>query len=106
MSERNQGGVIVAEPGIIEVIDQDISRNHASLRPWQVIVYDDPVNTMNYVVAVFQMLFGFPYAEAERKMNEVHHSGRSIVATGPREECEFHVERLGSCGLTAGMEPV
>ena len=96
--------VIVAEPLIETVPDRARALMHESLRPWKVIVYDDDVNTMDFVVAVFQQLFGFALEEATRKMLEVHLGGRSIVMVGPLEECEYYVERLGACGLTTGLE--
>lgn len=86
--------------GVIDISD-DLPK---SLRPWVVLVLDDNVNTMDYVVAVFQRLFGFPYQEATRKMLEVHLQGRSLVARGPKEKCEYDLERLNAAGLTAKIE--
>jgi ATP-dependent Clp protease adaptor protein ClpS len=87
------------------VIDRQSVTDHPALRPWMAIVLDDPINTMDFVVEVFQRLFGFPLEEAVRKMYEVHYEGRSIVWVGPKERCELYVEQLGSYGLTATMEP-
>ena len=63
-------------------------------RPWQVVVWNDPVNLMTYVVYVFRKLFGFPEEEATRLMLAVHHEGRAIVASGPREKSELDCYRL------------
>jgi len=68
---------------------------------WTTVVWNDPVNLMNYVSYVFRSYFGFSKAEAERKMLQVHNDGRSIVATGPREEMERHVEAMHGYGLLA-----
>lgn len=76
----------------------------ASLLPWNVICWDDPVNTMDFVVGVFQELFAFPYEEAVKRMLEVHLQGRSIVSSGPKEQSEYYAERLGMFGLTASIE--
>ena len=73
-------------------------------RPWQVIVWDDPINLMNYVVWVFQKLFGFSLEVATKRMLEVHHEGRSVVAVEERERAEFHVSRLHAYGLQATLE--
>ncbi len=51
-------------------------------RPWVTIVWDDPVNLMDYVTHVFQKLFGYPKAKAERLMLQVHQEGRAAVAAG------------------------
>jgi len=72
--------------------------------PWVVIVWDDPVNLMDYVVFVFQEVFGFAKAKATRLMLEVHNEGRSAVYSGPREQAELFVQRLHGYSLWATME--
>ena len=74
------------------------------LRPWDVVVWDDPVNLQSYVVYVFQKLFGFSDSVANAKMLEVHNDGRSVVASVEREQAEFYVTRLHAYGLQATME--
>jgi ATP-dependent Clp protease adaptor protein ClpS len=69
--------------------------------PWVTIVWNDPVNLMSYVTHVFRTYFGFPRPEAERLMLQVHHDGRAVVATGPREEMERHTEAMHEYGLWA-----
>jgi ATP-dependent Clp protease adapter protein ClpS len=44
--------------------------------PWIVIVWNDPVNLMSYVVYVFQKLFGYSREKATKLMLDVHHRGR------------------------------
>jgi ATP-dependent Clp protease adaptor protein ClpS len=73
-------------------------------RLWIVIVWNDPVNLMSYVVFVFQKLFGFSREKATRLMLQVHHDGKAVVASGTREECEAHVARLHAHGLWATLE--
>jgi len=70
---------------------------------WDVIVWNDPVNLMTYVVFVLQRIFGYNSSLATKLMLEVHHSGRSIVATEPREKAELHVSQLHGYGLQATM---
>lgn len=72
--------------------------------PWTVIVWNDPVNLMSYVVYVFQKLFGYSREKATRLMLDVHHKGKAVVAHGPREKCEFDVARLHAHGLWATMQ--
>ena len=72
--------------------------------PWNVIVWDDPINLMSYVVYVFQKLFGFSQELATKHMLEVHNDGRSVVATVDRERGEFYVSRLHGYGLQATLE--
>jgi len=75
-------------------------------RPWNVVVWDDPVNLMSYVVYVFQKLFGFSQEQATRHMLEVHNEGKSLVASADREKAEFYVGRLHGYGLQATLEQV
>lgn len=70
---------------------------------WVTIVWNDPVNLMNYVAYVFRSYFGFSRAEAERRMLQVHNDGRAVVATGSREEMERHVEAMHDFGLWATL---
>ena len=71
--------------------------------PWVTIVWNDPVNLLSYVSYVFRSYFGFAAAEAERLMLLVHHEGRAVVATGPRDEMERHVEAMHDYGLWATL---
>lgn len=70
-------------------------------RPWQTVVWDDPVNLMSYVSYVFRAHFGFDESRAEVLMLQVHHEGSAIVAEGSREAMEMHVEAMHGYGLWA-----
>lgn len=70
---------------------------------WDVVVWNDPVNLMTYVVLVLQRIFGFPTPLATKLMREVHEKGKSVVATEPREKAEHHVHQLHGFGLQATM---
>ena len=73
-------------------------------RPWNVIVHDDPVSLMSYVVQVFREVFGYAESKARRLMLEVHESGRSVVWTGAREQAELYAQRLLSAHLRTTLE--
>ena len=73
-------------------------------RPWLVIVWNDPVNLMSYVVYVLQKLFGYSREKATRLMLQVHHEGKAVVSDGNREKAEADVARLHGHGLWATME--
>ena len=86
--EREQATEDVAQPDV----------------PWVVIVWNDPINLMSYVVFVFQKLFGYSKDKATKLMLDVHQKGRAVVSSGPREKAEFDVYRLHSHGLWATMQ--
>lgn len=72
--------------------------------PWIVIVWDDPVNLMDYVVLVFRRLFGFSKAKATKLMLQVHNEGRAVVSSGTKERAEMDCARLHHHGLWATIE--
>ena len=78
-------------------VDETVQRS----RPWQTVVWNDPVNLMSYVVHVFREYFGFARPEAERLMLAVHHDGHAVVAEGAREQMELHARAMHDYGLWA-----
>lgn len=73
-------------------------------RPWVVIVWNDPINLMDYVTFVLQKLFGYSLEKATKLMLDVHHKGRAVVSSGTREKAELDVFRLHEHGLWATMQ--
>jgi ATP-dependent Clp protease adaptor protein ClpS len=103
----NAAGPLAAVPATADP-DVDLERD-AATRPdvdtsWTTVVWNDPVNLMSYVVHVFRSYFGHPEPVARRLMMQVHHDGRAIVASGPREEMERHTEAMHEFGLQATVE--
>jgi ATP-dependent Clp protease adaptor protein ClpS len=86
------------------VRDPDVDEGDLVGRSWQVVVWDDPVNLMNYVVFVFRQVFGFDEVKATELMLAVHHEGKAIVYSGAREQAELHVARLHAYGLWATLD--
>ena len=82
------------------VVDSDVKTD----LPWQVIVWNDPVNLMDYVVFVLRKLFGHSLEEATKLMLAVHNEGRASVSQGPREQAEMDCYRLHQYGLWATVE--
>lgn len=88
----------------VEVEEPDVGEVSLTDKPWIVVVWNDPVNLMSYVVFVFQKLFGYSREKATRLMLEVHQDGKAVVSDGSREKCEADVARLHAHGLWATME--
>lgn len=82
-------------PSGAEVVRRDV--------PWNVVVWNDPITLMSYVVLVFRRLFGYDQATATRLMLQVHEEGKAIVASQPREQAEVSVTRLHAFGLQATL---
>ena len=85
-------------------IDEEIQTRVQLEDIYNVVVLNDPVNLMSYVVLVFRKVFGFDRSRAEKHMMEVHHNGRSVVWTGDREKAENYVHILQKWQLTTILE--
>ena len=88
----------------LEVREVDDDVLVAEDRPWVVVVWNDPINLMDYVTYVFQKLFGYSKEKATKLMLDVHEKGRAVVTSGSRSEAERDVHRLHAHGLWATME--
>ena len=71
---------------------------------WHVIVWNDPINLMSYVVYVFRKVLGFDKAKARKHMLEVHQKGKSCVATENREKAELYWQQIQAHGLKVTIE--
>src|SRR5436309_5537273 len=89
-------------PEIIEATEEKIKG--AFEKNWNVIVWNDPVNLMSYVVFVFMKVLGFNKQKAAKHMLEVHQLGKSLVATESREKAEFYHQQIQGHGLTVSIE--
>lgn len=87
-----------------EIVEPDTRTRSFLERPWNVVVWNDPITLMSYVVYIFRKLFGYSQERATELMLEVHHRGRSVVITVDREKAEYYVSRLHGFGLQASME--
>ena len=71
---------------------------------WVTIVWDDPVNLMDYVTHVFCEYFGYPKPKSEELMLKVHTEGRAVVSAGNREAMERDVLAMQNYTLWATMD--
>jgi len=99
---------IAAAPGTETSPDIDVEKKlkEAFARGWSVIVWNDPVNLMDYVVYVFKTVLKMNEQDASRHMWEVHNQGKSVVARETQEKSELLVHRLRGFGLNATMEQI
>ena len=72
--------------------------------PWNVIVHDDPVNLVKYVIYVLMKIFGYNEKKSTVMTMQVHRQGRSVVWSGEREKAEFYVQQLQAHQLKSSME--
>jgi ATP-dependent Clp protease adaptor protein ClpS len=85
-------------------VEAPVRRGQVVREPgWNVIVWNDPVTLMSYVVLVLRKLFGHDHVTATTLMLQVHETGKAVVATQPREQAEVSVARLHAFGLQATL---
>lgn len=82
----------------------DSSLETVTERPWNVVVWNDPVTPMPVVVAVFKRIFAYSNNKCTHLMLTVHHEGRAVVWSGRRERAESYCVKLQVAGLQATVE--
>ena len=79
--------------------------------PYAVILHNDDINTMDWVMVVLIKVFGYAVEKCFQLMLEAHETGRSVVWVGPLEVAELKADQIHSCGADpsrtdAGAEPL
>lgn len=82
------------------------NRRGRQLPRCKVVLHQNGVHDLMFVVRSVMELMRFPRAEATYKMWEAHHCGRSVLLTTYRERAELYVEQFAGKGLTVTVEPV
>ena len=81
-------------PGVETLPD---TREKTALSPlYRVLIHNDDVTPMGFVVDILQEFFRKSVAEAEEIMLAAHNTGVAHVATLPFEEAEFRVDQAHS----------
>ncbi len=91
--------------GDTAVIDRDVQRVRKISPKYKVLLHNDPVNTMDYVVATLrQVVPQLSEQDALDIMLETHNNGVGLVITCDLEPAEFYSESLKAKGLTSTIE--
>ena len=73
-------------------------------RPWVTIVWNDPVNLMEYVTHVFRTYFAYPEGGVRAAHARRPQRGPRLVSNGSREDMERDVEAMHGYGLWATLQ--
>ena len=97
---------VTEEPLVLpNVTVEDQTDPKDALEPgYLVICWNDPVNLMNYVTHVFQVVFAWTHKKAEYHMLQVHNQGKSVLTRESMERAEYYVHQLQKYSLHATME--
>src|SRR4051794_36075531 len=80
------------------VPDQETETRTRRQPPYAVILHNDDVNTMPFVVMVLRKVFGYTVEKCVELMLEAHDKGRSVVWVGALEVAELKADQIRSCG--------
>ncbi len=84
-----------------------VEQRQQVLPPWRVILHNDDVNEMMYVVqSLMKTVPALSTQRATEIMLEAHEHGKATVTTCPLELAELYRDRLEGFGLTATIEKV
>jgi ATP-dependent Clp protease adaptor protein ClpS len=66
--------------------------------PYAVILHNDDLNGMDFVISVLRKVFGYTVEKCVDLMLEAHEKGRSVVWVGALEVAELKADQIRSCG--------
>jgi ATP-dependent Clp protease adapter protein ClpS len=72
---------------------------------YKVVLLNDSLHDLMFVVRSVMELTRFPRAEATHKMWEAYHSGRSVLLVTYLERAELYAEQFADRGLKVQVEP-
>ena len=93
-------------PGGSAVMEKSTERVRKPSPRYKVLLHNDPVNTMEYVVSTLrQVVPSLSEQDAIAVMLEAHNTGVGLVIVCDLEPAEFYCETLQAKGLTSSLEP-
>ena len=93
-------------PGGAAVMEKAPERVRKHSPRYKVLLHNDPVNTMEYVVSTLrQVVPQLSEQDAMAVMMEAHNTGVGLVIVCDLEPAEFYSETLKAKGLTSTIEP-
>ena len=75
------------------------------LPPWKVLLHNDDVNEIIYVVETILLLTPLKHPDAVARTLEAHHRGLTLLLTTHKERAELYAQQFGSRNLTVTIEP-
>ena len=95
-----------SSPGGAAVMEKSTERVRKPSPRYKVLLHNDPVNTMEYVVSTLrQVVPSLSEQDAIAVMLEAHNTGVGLVIICDLEPAEFYCETLKQKGLTSTLEP-
>jgi ATP-dependent Clp protease adaptor protein ClpS len=100
-----------AVPDVLPDTDSDTESKTRRQPPYAVILHNDDLNGMDFVIQVLRKVFGYTVEKCVELMLQAHHQGRCVVWVGTLEVAELKADQIHSCGpdpdaKTKGAQPL
>ena len=90
-----------------EVLDAPKSTVDNSLDSlYQLVLYNDDVNTFEHVVACLVTVLRQPKQLAEHLAKQAHENGREVIEVGSRDDMIVYKQKLQTLRLTVEVEKI
>lgn len=92
-------------------VEADVEARQELAPQWKVLLLNDDVTTVQFVVWLLRTLFNKPKPEAIRLTWEIHETGSALITVTTLERAELYVEQVRSLArprgypLRAAIEP-
>jgi ATP-dependent Clp protease adapter protein ClpS len=100
--ENCMGTMVVDSPDLIDEVKD--SNGGGTCGGCQVVIYNDNVNSFDYVVKCLMNVFKHPEGVAHKITNEAHHKGRAIAEVEEAEKAQEHAQMMCMLGVKATVE--
>jgi len=110
MAKRKKQGESIGEPVAGPVTKAPPKQAPARTPPkqlprYKVLLHNDDVNEIGYVVEVVRKLTALSREEAALRTLEAHETGVALLLVTHKERAELYVEQFAACRLTVTIEP-
>jgi len=85
--------------------DEDTETRTRRQPPYAVILHNDDLNGMDFVIGVLRKVFGYTEQKCYELMLEAHFKGRCVVWVGSLEVAELKADQIRSCGPDPASKP-
>lgn len=91
---------------ILIVVDDETKQNTDTDKGFNLLIFNDPVNTREYVANCLTSICDLSDDKAYEVMMTAHKNGFAVVGQYKKETCDNYCERLQTAGILADVEAV
>ncbi|MDP9350714.1 MAG: ATP-dependent Clp protease adaptor ClpS [Chloroflexota bacterium] len=85
-----------------DIQEEQLQSTHGEfLGGWNVLLWNDDVHSMDFVVSALLRTIPMDVQKAVEVMYEAHEHGKAVAWSGAKEVAELYRDGLESCGLSA-----